>query len=30
MTFKTLCHQRVGGIRVSYPKSVTYLDGATG
>ena len=30
MTFKIPCHIRVGGIRVSYPLSIRYLDGAAG
>ncbi len=30
MTFKILCHMRVGGLRVSYPKSCLALDGAAG
>lgn len=30
MTFKIPCHMRVGGLRVSYPKSILALDGAAG
>ena len=30
LMFKIPCHMRVGGIRVSYPKSVVALDGAAG
>ena len=30
LSFKIPCHMRVGGIRVSYPKSIIALDGATG
>lgn len=30
LMFKIPCHMRVGGIRVSYPKSIVALDGAAG
>jgi hypothetical protein len=30
MSFKVLCHMRVGGFRISYPKSIYYLDGMNG
>lgn len=30
MTFKIPCHMRIGGIRVSYPKAFTYIDGIAG
>jgi hypothetical protein len=30
MSFIIPCHMRVGGVTVRYPKSVAYLDGATG
>ena len=30
LTFKIPCHMRIGGMRVSYPKSIAYLDGVGG
>ena len=30
LMFKIPCYMRIGGIRCSYPKSVAYLDGASG
>ncbi len=30
MTYKIPCHCRIGGLRVSYPKSIVALDGAGG
>jgi len=30
LTFRIPCHMRVGGLRVSYPKSILALDGAGG
>lgn len=30
MTFKIACHMRVGGLRVSYPKSILAFDGTAG
>jgi hypothetical protein len=30
LTFKIPCHMRVGGVRVSYPKAFTFLDGIAG
>jgi hypothetical protein len=29
-TFKIPCHMRIGGMRISYPKSIGYLDGTGG
>ena len=30
LMFKIPCYMRIGGIRCSYPKSIAYLDGASG
>lgn len=30
MSYKIPCHMRIGGVTVRYPKSIAYLDGATG
>jgi hypothetical protein len=30
LMFRIPCHMRIGGLRVSYPKSLVALDGAAG